>query len=175
MRLFQIFDRLVTSRIAVGLVLFALLALLVWYAGPKVAIDGSEPLASQTSRLIAIAVLGVVFLALEAFRRWRLNRLNRRILSNLEGLEGPAGPAGGVGRVRESYALLCEALRTRAECACATGATSTSNPGTWCWGSRDRVDSGRSPIPAWTSCSTRRASCALPGAYRAGGVSAAGG
>ena len=113
MRLFQIFDRLVTSRIAVGLVLFALLALLVWYAGPKVAIDGSEPLASQTSRLIAIAVLGVVFLALEAFRRWRLNRLNRRILSNLEGLEGPAGPAGGVGRVRESYALLCEALRTR--------------------------------------------------------------
>ena len=113
MRLFQTFDRLVTSRIAVGLVLFALLALLVWYGGPKLAIDGSEPLASQTSRLIAIAALAVVFLALEAFRRWRLNRLNRRILSNLEGLEGQAGPAGGVGRVRESYAMLCQAMRTR--------------------------------------------------------------
>ena len=113
MRLFQIFDRLVTSRIALGLVLFALLALLIWYGGPKLAIDGSEPLASQTSRLIAIAVLAVVFLGLEALRRWRLNRLNRRILSSLSSLGESSGPAGGIGRVREGYAMLCEALRTR--------------------------------------------------------------
>ena len=113
MRLFQIFDRLVTSRIALGLVLFAVLALLIWYGGPKLAIDGAEPLASQASRLIAIAVLAVVFLGLEAFRRWRLNRLNRRILSSLGSLEGASGPTGGIGRVREGYAMLCEALRTR--------------------------------------------------------------
>ena len=113
MRLFHVFDRLVTSRIALGLVLFALLALLIWYGGPKLAIDGAEPLASQTNRLIAIAVLAVAFLALEAFRRWRLNRLNRRILSSLESLDGPPGPAGGIGRVREGYAMFCEALRTR--------------------------------------------------------------
>ena len=113
MRPFQIFDRLVTSRIAVGLVLFALLALLIWFGGPKLAIDGAEPLASQTNRLIAIAVLAVVFLGLEAFRRWRLNRLNRRILSSLESLDAASGPARGIGRVREGYVMFCEALRIR--------------------------------------------------------------
>ena len=113
MRLFQFFDRLVTSRIAVGFLLFAALALLIWYGGPKLGIDGAQPLASQANRLIAIAVLAVVFLALEGFRRWRLNRLNRRILSSLESLEAAPGPAGGIGRVRESYAMLSEALRTR--------------------------------------------------------------
>ena len=113
MRLFHMLDRLVTSRIALGLVLFAVLALLIWYGGPKLAIDGAEPLASQASRLIAIAVLAVVFLGLEAFRRWRLNRLNRRILSSIGSFEGVSGPTGGIGRVREGYAMLCEALRTR--------------------------------------------------------------
>lgn len=112
MRLFHIFNRLVTSRITVGLVLFALLALLVWYGGPKLAIDDVRPLESQLHRLIAIGVLAAVFLGLEAFRRWRLRRLNRRILSSLGGAGDGAGVRDGVGRVREGYLMLWEALRT---------------------------------------------------------------
>ena len=111
MRLFHFFDRIVTSRITLGLVLFAALALLIWYGGPKLAIDGTEPLASQTSRLIAIAVLAVVFLCLEALRRWRIARLNRRILASLGSIDGASAPGDGVGRVREGYAMLCETLR----------------------------------------------------------------
>ena len=111
MPLFHLINRLFTSRIAVGLVLFVLLALLIWYGGPKLGIDGTEPLASQTNRLIAIAVLAVLFLALEAFRRWRLQRLNRRILSSLGGAGGAPDLDGRLGRVREGYLMLCEALR----------------------------------------------------------------
>ena len=111
MPLFHLFNRLFTSRIAVGLVLFLLLALLIWYGGPKLGIDGTEPLASQANRLIAIAVLAVLFLALEAFRRWRLQRLNRRILSSLGGVGATPDLDGRLGRVREGYLMLCEALR----------------------------------------------------------------
>ena len=112
MRVFHFFNRLLTSRIAVGLVLFVALALLVWYGGPELAIDGAEPLASRTNRLIAIAVLAVLFLGLEAFRRWRLGRLNRRILSSLGSIDEAPGPGDRTGRVREGYMMLCEALRT---------------------------------------------------------------
>ena len=108
---FHLLNRLLTSRIAVGLVLFALLALLIWFGGPKLGIDGTEPLASRTNRLVAIAVLAVAFLALEAFRRWRLQRLNRRILSSLGDAGGAPDFDGRLGRVREGYLVLCEALR----------------------------------------------------------------
>lgn len=111
MRLFHGLDRLVTSRITVGFVLFALLALLLWYGGPKLAIDGARPLESQLHRLIAIAVLAVVFLLLEVFRRWRLRRLNRSILSSLGGTGGGPGELEGIGRIREGYMMLGEALR----------------------------------------------------------------
>lgn len=111
MRLLHLLDRLVTSRITLGLVLFAALALLIWYGGPKLAIDGAQPLASETHRLIAIAVLAALFLLLEALRRWRLHRLNRRILSSLGRIDGAPDAQDGVGRVREGYAMLCEALR----------------------------------------------------------------
>ena len=112
MGLFHAFNRLVTSRIAVGLVLFAVLALLIWYGGPNLAIDGAEPLASQGNRLLAVAGLAALFLVLEVFRRWRLNRLNRRILSSLGSVDGAPELDDRIGRVREGYTMLCEALRT---------------------------------------------------------------
>ena len=112
MGLFHAFNRLVTSRITVGLVLFAALALLIWYGGPNLAIDGAEPLASQGNRLLAVAGLAALFLVLEVFRRWRLNRLNHRILSSLGSADGSPELDDRIGRVREGYTTLCEALRT---------------------------------------------------------------
>ena len=114
MRVFQVFNRFVTSRTALVLALFVVLALLIWIGGPMIAVDGIEPLVGRTHRLIAIAVLAALFLGLEAFRRWRLRRLNRRILSGLYSDDGVSEPDDRTGRIREGHSMVCEALRAHA-------------------------------------------------------------
>ena len=83
MKFFYFLNRLASSRLTLGLVLLILLALLIWFGGPRLSIDGATPLTSQTSRLVAICALGAVFLSFEVFRRWRLERLNRHILHDI--------------------------------------------------------------------------------------------
>ena len=108
--MFLLLNRLVTSRITLGLVLLVLFGAAVWLGGPKLVIDGARPLASQSARLVAIGALAVLFLALELLRRWRLHRLNRRILDDLGAVAGETGYADRLGRVREGFAHLCDTV-----------------------------------------------------------------
>lgn len=114
MRFFYFLNRFATSRLTLGVLILILLACLIWFFGPKIEIDEAAPLASQTSRLIAIGVLVLLFLLLEVFRRWRLARINRRVLNNIERAQGETAEISDrVGNVRESFTALCETLRER--------------------------------------------------------------
>ncbi len=114
MRFFYFLNRFATSRLTLGVLILLLLACLIWFGGPKIEIDEATPLASQTSRLIAIGVLVLLFLLLEVFRRWRLARINRRVLDNIERAQGETAEISDrVGNVRESFTALCETLRER--------------------------------------------------------------
>jgi len=59
------------------------LALLVWIAGPLLAIGATRPLESETARLAAIAALFAVWLLRILWRKWREGRLNAQLLGQL--------------------------------------------------------------------------------------------
>ncbi len=114
MKFFYLLNRFASSRLTLGLALLVGLALLIWFGGPKLTIDESMPLASQTSRLIAICALATVFLLFEGLRRWRLERINRRILNDIGGAQSEVSSLSDrTGKVRQGFTLLCETLRER--------------------------------------------------------------
>ena len=113
MKFFYFLNRLASSRLTLGVVLLLLLALLIWFGGPTLSIDETTPLASQTSRLLAICALAAVFLLFEVFRRWRLERINRRILNDIGGAQRADSRSERPGKVREGFMLVCETLRER--------------------------------------------------------------
>lgn len=110
----RVIGRILTSRITLGLALLLGLGALIWFAGPKLRIEGAPPLASQMTRIVLIGALALLFIAFELLRRWRLHRLNQRILSDLNHAQGESAPTPGGHRVREGFATLCDALRTQA-------------------------------------------------------------
>ena len=114
MKFFYLLNRFASSRLTLGLVLLIVLALLIWFGGPKLSIDETTPLATQTSRLIAICALATVFLLFEGLRRWRLERINRRILNDIGGAQSAVSSLSDrTGKVRQGFTLLCETLRER--------------------------------------------------------------
>ena len=114
MKFFYLLNRFASSRLTLGLALLIGLSLLIWFGGPKLTIDETAPLATQTSRLIAICALATVFLLFEGLRRWRLERINRRILNDIGGAQSPVSSLSDrTGKVRQGFTLLCETLRER--------------------------------------------------------------
>jgi type VI secretion system protein ImpL len=77
----------------------ALLSLLVWYEGPLLAFNGSEPLAPEARRWGLISVFVLVWAGYFAWRLWRAWRANRGLMAGVA--EAPAG-------VRESQAEVNE-------------------------------------------------------------------
>ncbi|MBO9356833.1 type VI secretion system membrane subunit TssM [Bordetella petrii] len=59
------------------------LALLIWIAGPLLAIGSTRPLESETTRIIVIAVLFGLWLLRVLWRKWREGRLNAQLLGQL--------------------------------------------------------------------------------------------
>lgn len=59
------------------------LAVLVWVAGPLLAIGASRPLESETARIIVIAILFGIWLLRLLWRKWREGRLNAQLLGQL--------------------------------------------------------------------------------------------
>lgn len=59
------------------------LALLVWIAGPLLAIGTTRPLESETVRIIVIAVMFGIWLLRLLWRKWREGRLNAQLLGQL--------------------------------------------------------------------------------------------
>lgn len=80
----------------------ALLSLLVWYEGPLLAFNGSEPLAPEARRWGLIALFVLVWAGYFAWRVWRVWRANRGLMAGVA--EAPAVAPG----VRESQAEVAE-------------------------------------------------------------------
>ncbi|MDX3905819.1 MAG: type VI secretion system membrane subunit TssM [Pigmentiphaga sp.] len=59
------------------------LAVLIWAAGPLVAIGDIRPLESRTSRIALIAAIFTIWLVRLAWRKWREGRLNAQLLGQL--------------------------------------------------------------------------------------------
>ncbi|GAB3772203.1 type VI secretion system membrane subunit TssM [Ramlibacter monticola] len=72
-----------------ALVLLAL-GVAIWIVGPLVAIAERRPLETESARWIAIASLGVLVVALVAWKRWRAGRGNAAVVNQLLA----AAPAG---------------------------------------------------------------------------------
>jgi type VI secretion system protein ImpL len=69
------------SRAFVILLGLTLLALFVWYAGPYFAFADYRPLESVTARLVAIALIVVVWLTTALLKRLRANRASDRLVA----------------------------------------------------------------------------------------------
>ncbi|WP_296187476.1 type VI secretion system membrane subunit TssM [Pseudomonas sp. UBA1879] len=86
----------------------ALVALVIWYEGPLLSFDGREPLASETARWRAIAVLALIWVLYFGWRGYTVWRANRSLMAGVA--DGPA-PAPGVKVSEEETALLGERMR----------------------------------------------------------------
>jgi len=93
---------LLFRRWLVTLIGCLLLALVVFFLGPVVAIAGTVPLESLTARLIVIALILAVWAGATAFAAWRGRRNDRAMVDGLT-----AGPGGGAAA---EIALLRERL-----------------------------------------------------------------
>ena len=60
---------------------FLLIAVVIWVAGPYVAISGSHPLESEGARLAAIAFVVLAWLAWVLFERWRAARASGQLVA----------------------------------------------------------------------------------------------
>ena len=70
---------------AIGLLL---LGGLIWWVGPLIAFGGHRPLDGTDERLIALAVLLLVFALTFGIQAWRRRRTNQRLVAGLA-----AGPS----------------------------------------------------------------------------------
>lgn len=77
----------------------ALLSLLVWYEGPLLAFNGSEPLAPEARRWGLIGVFVLVWAGYFAWRLWRAWRANRGLMAGVA--QAPAGERESQSEVNE--------------------------------------------------------------------------
>ncbi|HCT06850.1 MAG TPA: type VI secretion system membrane subunit TssM, partial [Pseudomonas sp.] len=87
----------------------ALLSLLVWYEGPLLAFNGSEPLAPESRRWGLIALFVLIWLGYFAWRLWRAWRANRGLMAGVA--EAPV-VAPGVRETQAEVAELGERMRS---------------------------------------------------------------
>ncbi|WP_454688486.1 type VI secretion system membrane subunit TssM [Achromobacter aloeverae] len=59
------------------------LALLVWVAGPLIAVGATRPLESENARIAVIAAIFLIWLLRLLWRKWREGRLNAQLLGQL--------------------------------------------------------------------------------------------
>ncbi len=69
------------SRVFLVALGFILLALFIWYAGPLFAFGELRPLESTTGRLIAIAVVVLVWVGAQVLKRMRANRASDKLVA----------------------------------------------------------------------------------------------
>ncbi|HET9646038.1 MAG TPA: type VI secretion system membrane subunit TssM, partial [Burkholderiaceae bacterium] len=82
------------NRWVLLVVLLAALALVIWIVGPLVAIGDWRPLASESSRRIAIGLLCIVAALRIVWSRWRARRGNAAVVSQLLQQPSAAAPEG---------------------------------------------------------------------------------
>lgn len=92
------------------------LAALIWWVGPLIAFGQKHPLDGTSERLIAIAVLALLFVAVWLIGRWRRKRANAQMLAGLSG-----GPSAADREAQVLQQRFDEALRVLEDSARQTG------------------------------------------------------
>ncbi|HWW80063.1 MAG TPA: hypothetical protein VNY82_10740, partial [Steroidobacteraceae bacterium] len=87
------------SRIFLGLIGLALLAVLLWFAGPYFAFADHKPLEGVVGRLIAILVLVAIWAIVMTLRQLRSSQASNKIAAEVVGqggseAEGDSAPGG---------------------------------------------------------------------------------
>jgi type VI secretion system protein ImpL len=85
-----------------------LLSLIIWFEGPLLAFDGSEPLASARARCI---VIGTLFLIWGALRVWNMVAARRDHATLTQGVAGEGQPAPGSAETAAELAILRQRLQ----------------------------------------------------------------
>ena len=89
------------SRIFLGLIGLALLAVLLWFAGPYFAFADHKPLEGVVGRLIAILVLVAIWAIVMTLRQLRSSQASNKIAAEVVGQDGGRRVRGGLGFGRE--------------------------------------------------------------------------
>ena len=82
------------SRIFLGLIGLALLAVLLWFAGPYFAFADHKPLEGVVGRLIAILVLVAIWAIVMTLRQLRSSQASNKIAAEVVGQEGGSESGG---------------------------------------------------------------------------------
>jgi type VI secretion system protein ImpL len=98
---------------------FLLLGALVWWVGPLLAFGGNHPLDGSGERLLALALLLLVFGLVFGLRSWRRRRNNQRLVAGLAG-----GPSGAEREAQALQQRFSEALKVLADSARQSGRAS---------------------------------------------------
>jgi type VI secretion system protein ImpL len=108
MRVLRTLYAIVTARWFVTLVGAVLLAALVWWFGPLLAIGDARPLSSELSRLVTILVISILWGASNLWAQHRARRQNAQLVEQIAAPPPEADPAGE--EVAELRARFEEAL-----------------------------------------------------------------
>ena len=89
--------KLLKSRVFLVTLGLALLALIIWFAGPYFAFAGRAPLASVTERLLAILILAVAYAVYVQLRQLKGARASRQLGEQVAGRDGAGADAASAG------------------------------------------------------------------------------
>ena len=93
---------------------FLLIAAVIWLAGPYLVISGSRPLESESSRLTAIILVVLAWLAWVVFERWQARRASGQLASAvIDQAAAEPLPSGDVVKLRESFEQAVATLGSR--------------------------------------------------------------
>jgi len=91
-------------------VIVALLCLLIWYATPLLTFGKAQPFASESARVIGIAVLLFVFAVYWLFRLWQEMKSNRSLVDRMLTFGGKKEPSPAAAQLKEVGVIVASAL-----------------------------------------------------------------
>ncbi len=91
-------------------VVVALLCLLIWYATPLLAFGKAQPFASESARVIAIAIVLFVFAVYWLFRLWQEMKSNRSLVDRMLTFGGKKAPSPAEAQLKEVSAIVASAI-----------------------------------------------------------------
>ena len=104
--------------LALAAIGFVLLAALVWWTGPLLVLRGDHPLDSIGERMVALALLLLVFVLIFGIQAWRRRRHNQRLVAGL------AGPSSAESEAQALQQRFSQALKVLGESARQSGKSS---------------------------------------------------
>jgi type VI secretion system protein ImpL len=104
--------KVLTSRWLLLSIAFVMLALVVWWGGPYLALGEARPFETIGQRLLGILWLGVLFILAEVLRRFRVRRASNQLATDMSRQAAPANqPPAEATQLRARFDEAIGALR----------------------------------------------------------------